>query len=279
MKRLVALHGRAARFVLLALLSCAPVEAQFIERWQERVTQTQAEQPHWVTPLVTVTPRLEQEFRFDVLRQEMPTGHELLNLGAGKGLELIPSNRLEIIIAAPPAYLLHHNPEIKDGFGDETFLLKYRVLSANEEHGSYILTLFLAGSIPTGSYRNGSVAAVVTPMIAAGKGFRRFSVQSTLGVSLPVDSVSRLGHPVAWNTAFQYHVQRFLWPELEVNSTFFEGGLNDGKKQTFLTPGLVIGRFPLHNRLALTLGVGMQIAATHFHTFDHNLVLSARLPF
>lgn len=262
----------------LLLFASLPLRAQFIEQWQDRVSQTQADQPHWITPLVTVTPRLEQEFRFDVLRQLTPTG-ELVNLGAGKGLELIPSRNIEIIIAAPPAYLIHNNAAIKDGFGDQSFLLKYRLASGNEEHGKYILTFFLGGSIPTGSYRNGSVAAVVTPTIAAGKGFGLFSVQSTLGVGLPVDSVNRLGHTVAWNTAFQYHARRFLWPQVEVNSTFNEGGTNDGKKQTFLTPGLIVGRIPLHNRLGLTLGGGMQIAATHFHTFDHNLILTARLPF
>lgn len=262
----------------LLLLSPIFLQAQFIEDWQERVSRTQAEQPHWITPLVTVTPRLEQEFRFDVLRQLTPSG-ELVNLGAGKGLELIPTRNIEIIIAAPPAYLIHNNSGMKDGFGDESFLLKYRLASGNEEHGKYILTFFLGGSIPTGSYRNGSVAAVVTPTIAAGKGFGRFSVQSTLGVGLPVDSVNRLGHAVTWNTAFQHHARRFLWPELEVNSIFNEGGTSDGKKQTFLTPGLVVGRIPLHNRLGLTFGTGMQIAATHFHTFDHNLIFTARLPF
>jgi hypothetical protein len=256
-----------------------PLHAQFIEEWQSRVSQTQAEQPHWITSLVTVTPRLEQEFRFDVLRQQTSSGDDLVNLGAGKGLELIPSRRIEIIIAAPPPYLIHNSPPMKDGFGDESFLLKYRLLSGNEEHGKYILTFFLGASIPTGSYKNGSVATVVTPTIAAGKGFGRFDVQSTLGIGLPVDSISRLGHAVAWNTAFQYHVGRFLWPEFEVNSTFNEGGTNDGKKQTFLTPGFVVGRIPLHNRLGLTLGTGMQIAATHFHTFDHNLIFTARLPF
>jgi hypothetical protein len=256
-----------------------PLHAQFTEEWQSRVSQTQAEQPHWITPLVTVTPRLEQEFRFDVLRERTTTRDDLVNLGAGKGLELIPSRRIEIIIAAPPPYLIHNSPAIKDGFGDESFLLKYRLLSGNEEHGKYILTFFLGASIPTGSYKNGSAAAVVTPTIAVGKGFGRFDVQSTLGIGLPVDSISRLGHAVAWNTAFQYHVGRFLWPEFEVNSTFNEGGTNDGKKQTFLTPGFVVGRISLHNRLGLTLGTGMQIAATHFHTFDHNLIFTARLPF
>jgi hypothetical protein len=265
-------------FAAILLTAALPLRAQFIEDWQARVSQTQAQQPHWITPLVTVTPRLEQEFRFDVLRQLTPSG-ELLNVGGGKGLELIPSRNIEIIIAAPPAYLIHNNPAIRDGFGDESFLLKYRLASGNEEHGKYILTFFLGGSIPTGSYRNGSVAAMVTPTVAAGKGFGRFSVQSTLGVGLPVDSVNRLGHAIVWNTAFQYHVRRFFWPELEVNSTLNEGGTNDGKKQTFLTPGLVVGRIPLHNRLGLTLGTGMQIAATHFHTFDHNLIFTARLPF
>jgi hypothetical protein len=32
--------------------------------WFPRVTRIQSEQPHWVTPIVTVTPRLEEEFRY-----------------------------------------------------------------------------------------------------------------------------------------------------------------------------------------------------------------------
>jgi len=253
--------------------------AQFAEEWQSRVSATQGEQPHWITPLVTVTPRLEQEFRFDVFRELMPSGDDLLNLGGGKGLELIPARNVELIIAAPPPFLIHNNSAIKNGFGDQSFLMKYRLASGNEERGNYIITVFLGGSIPTGSYRNGSSSAVVTPTIAAGKGFGRLSVQSTLGVALPIDDLNGMGHALVWNTAVQCHVQRFLWPEVEINSTFNEGGANNGKKQTFLTPGLVVGRIPLHDRLGLTLGAGMQIAATHFHTYDHNLLLSARMPF
>src|SRR5438270_14089555 len=105
---------RVSRLLLPAYLFLAalPLRAQLIEEWQSRVSQTQAEQPHWITPLVTVTPRLEQEFRFDVLRQRMASGDELVNLGAGKGVELIPSRRIEIIIAAPPPYLIHNSPAI-----------------------------------------------------------------------------------------------------------------------------------------------------------------------
>ena len=119
------------------LFSCTLALSQdsFIERWQARATATQAQQPRWVTPLVTVTPRLEQEFRSDFVRQIAPALTPTWNFGNGKGLEIIPLSRVELIFNVPP-YLLHENPLVKDGFGDVPFLLKYRVLSRNEEHGA-----------------------------------------------------------------------------------------------------------------------------------------------
>ena len=41
--------------------------------WLDMVSASQAAQPNWMTPLVTVTPRLEQEFRWDVYDQQ--NGH------------------------------------------------------------------------------------------------------------------------------------------------------------------------------------------------------------
>jgi hypothetical protein len=160
-----------------------------------------------------------------------------------------------------------------------SFLLKYRLTSANAEHGDYIVTAFLGASIPTGSYRNGAPAGSLTPTIAAGRGHGRISLQSTVGLTFPTSNTQRTGHPLAFNIAAQFHAHRYLWPELEENSTFFFGGPNDGRKQVFLTPDLVFGRFPIHNRVGFTFGAGMQIAVTHFHTYNHNLILSARLPF
>src|SRR5271165_2289853 len=58
----------------------------FIERYQARVSATQAEQPHWLTPLVTVTPRLEQELRTDFVRQTNAKGYETWNYDNSKGL-------------------------------------------------------------------------------------------------------------------------------------------------------------------------------------------------
>jgi hypothetical protein len=55
---------------------------------------------------------------------------------------LIPLEKVEVIFKLPP-YLQHNNPKVKDDLGDAAFLLKYRLLAANEESGNYILTAFL----------------------------------------------------------------------------------------------------------------------------------------
>ena len=47
---------------------------QFIDDWQARATRIQSEQPHWITPLVTVTPRPEQELRYDQFWQANQNG-------------------------------------------------------------------------------------------------------------------------------------------------------------------------------------------------------------
>src|ERR1700688_265176 len=62
----------------------------FIARNQPGVSATQAEQPHWITPLVTVTPRLEQEIRSDFVRQTNTKLLDTWNYGNSKGLEIIP---------------------------------------------------------------------------------------------------------------------------------------------------------------------------------------------
>src|ERR1017187_9039530 len=67
----------------------------FFSKWFGMVSKTQAEQPHWMTPLVTVTPRLEQEFRYDQSIQSTAGGNTLTSYGGGKGLELIPCENVE----------------------------------------------------------------------------------------------------------------------------------------------------------------------------------------
>jgi hypothetical protein len=264
------------------LLVCTSTEMfaqnEYFNSWFARVDKTKDEQPHWVTPLATTTPRLEEEYRYDQLWQENAKGITTNNYDGGKGLELIPAERVEIIFNLPP-YIAHNNPNSKDGWGDIAFLVKYRLLSQNEERGNYILTAFLGWSLPTGQFRNGALHPVITPTIAYGKGFHNFDLQGTLGIGLPTADTSTLGRTIAWNNAFQYRILKKLWPEVELNSTFFQDGKNDGLKQNFVTPGLVVGRFRLLGRAGFTFGAGYQIATTRFHTSNHNAILSIRFPF
>ncbi len=266
--------------LLTVVFPATLVSAQngYLADWFPRVDKTQKEQPHWVTPVATTTPRLEEEFRYDQVWTENAARVTTYNYDGGKGLELIPSEKVEVIFNLPP-YLAHNNPKVKDGFGDTAFLIKYRLLAANEEHGSYILTAFLGWSVPTGSHTNGALDAIITPTIAYGKGFGHFDAQGTFGVGLPTADTSIIGRTYTWNNAFQYHLLR-RWPwksnSIPVSS---RTARTTARNRPFVTPGLVLGRFHLGGRVGFTIGGGFQIAATHFHTTNHNGILSIRFPF
>ena len=183
------------------------VAQSFLDDYFARVARNQAEQPHWVTPVATVTPRLEQEFRYDIFWQGHADGTTTENYGGSKGLELIPANNVEVIVNLPP-YIVHNNPKQVNGWGDESFLVKYRFLSRNEQSGNYILTAFLGWSIPTGTYKNGSLRAALTPTLAFGKGWGNFDIQTTAGIGLPTGDTQKLGQPVTWNLTAEYRALR-----------------------------------------------------------------------
>jgi hypothetical protein len=237
-----------------------------------------------------VTPRLEQEFRTDFVRQTNTKLVTSWNYGNSKGLELIPERHIELLFNAPP-FIAHETTKSNDGFGDVSFLGKYRFFARNEEHGNAIITAFIGGTVPTGKNGNGSCCAVVTPTLAVGKGFGLFAITSTAGGSLPASNAHGLGHTISWNTVAQLRlahngVARFFWPEIESNASFYKGGANDGKTADFITPGIVIGRIPLTHdadgkpgRLGLTFGAGAQIAVSSFHPNNHNLLFTIRMPF
>ena len=249
----------------------------FFTDWFNMVSATQAEQPHWVTPLATTTPRLEQEFRYDVQQQTHNNGVTTDNFGVNKGLEIIPEKNLEVILAVPPFVV--NNPDSKDGFGDWQFLVKYRIATGNEEHGNYILTAFYQMSVPTGQYTQGALSPVITPTIAYGKGFGNFDAQGTLGISLPTGNTMAIGRNLLWNNTFQYRIFKKFWPETEVNFTHYYQGPHSGHTLVYLTPGLVIGRFRIKGRLAFTFGAGFQTAVTSFHPTNRIPVFSVRFPF
>jgi hypothetical protein len=272
---------------LIFCLSSTFTSAQdgFFADWFNMVSKTQAEQPHWITPLATTTPRLEQEFRYDIQWQTHNSSVTTDNYGVSKGLEIIPAKNFEVILAVPP-YIVNNPDSPHDGFGDWQFLVKYRIAAGNEEHGNYILTVFYQMSFPTGEYQEGALSPIITPTIAYGKGYKNFDVQGTLGYSLSTGNGAAIGNNLLWNNTFQYRIFKKIWPEIEVNLNQYHGGNNNivptahpGETLVYLTPGLVLGRFNLWHRLAFTAGGGFEIATTSFHPTNHIPILSIRFPF
>ena len=246
--------------------------------WRRMADREEASEPDWLSPLATTSGRIKDELRYDIWSQTTPTGSTISTFGAGKGLEFIAVPRVQLLLGVP-SYIGHSAPAPPDGFGDWPLMLKFRVASSNTSNGDYLVTLLLSATVPTASRPNGAGDAVLTPMLALGKGWRGFDVQTTFGANLPAGDTQRLGRQLLWNTTFQYRAGWKLWPELEANSTFFEEGPSGGETQTFLTPGLGFGRVRLLRGLRFSIAGGVQIAVTHFHTYNHRAMLSVRFPF
>jgi hypothetical protein len=265
--------------------AASPITSYFAH-WYDRVDAAQASQPSWITPLATVTPRLEEEFRYDQNRQTLANGGTVDIYGAGKGLELIPTGETEVIITMPP-YQVRRDVGPASGLNDwPGILLKYRLLSANAKSGDYIVTVFAQYGIPTGALVYTNHNHVFTPTLAAGKGFGDFDVQATLGEAIPTHDNSKAGRMLLGNLTAQYHLAKVFWPELELNGTGWHGGSRDGRSQAYLTAGLVLGRFPIGGRSKMIVGAGYQAPLSEKYakapatpTFNHNWILSARVTF
>ena len=256
----------------------ATPKRNFLASWLAMADKVQADQPDWLSPLVTTSGRLKQEFRYDIWDQPSIGGNHTYQFGGNKGLEFIPAQRTQLLVGMP-TYTAVSPHGLPGGFGDLPLMLKFRIASAEPAEGNYLLTFLLSATAPTGSHRYGSGAGVLTPTLAFGKGWKRFDVQSTVGINLPAGDTAKLGRQVLWSTAFQYQAGWKLWPEIEANSTFYETGKYAGNTQLFLTPGVGFGRIHLAGRFRFSSAVGMQIAATQFHTYNHRLLLSFRVSF
>ena len=253
-----------------------------------------------MTPLVTVTPRLEQEIRWDFYDQHNgspPQGNDqhLLNYGGPGGLrvEFIPTYDTEIIVATPPTVVSDGPKGFAQGAGDwPMFLAKYRFISANEQNGNYIVSGFFQMSEPLGTPAAiSSNVWIAQPTLAFGKGWGDFDIQVTLSEQFPFEGRSsatatadvnlhNYGDPVLANVAFQYHFMKYFWPELEVNYEYWPNGIHKDLSQVLLTPGIIFGRFNVGSaRENLILGVGYQIAVTKDPVIANNIVATLRLTF
>ncbi len=237
-------------------------------------------QPSWPTPLVESDPRLSQYYRFAFTNQYAPAGTQTVNYGNGRGGGLVAFNRFEVDLL-PPGYIQHNSAAV-NGFGDTAALVKFRIASANAEHGNYIVTALLGHTFAS-SPHNGALTDAWSPTLAGGVGFlRHYNVETSLGGTMPTGKIAAQGRSIAWNTLAQDHVTAHLWLELENNATFFIGGGRDGKLQNFVTPGA----FYIYKRSQwkpehpfLVFGEGMQIATSGFHTYNHNLISEMRILF
>ncbi len=248
--------------------------------WLARADATRAEQPHWFPPIFTVSPNLQQVLRYDLMSESLAGGHTLNTYGSGKGVEFIPAEHIQFIVGVPSYQTQNASPH-KNGWADETFLVKYRFAAANEEHGNYVLTGFLGLSVPSGSDNYTTHHFVFTPTAAFGKGWGDFNVQNTLSISVPDNEQGRnsLGTPVALNTTAQYHLAKIFWPEVEVNYTWWPDGTHEGLNQVFITPGLGLGQIPLWGRFRLMIGAACQVAVTDHPLYHRNLILTTRVRF
>jgi hypothetical protein len=250
----------------------------WVHAWMRIVDEARASQPHFVAPIFTTHVMLVEQFRYDMSWQRDPAGGTITsNYGASRGLEIIPATRFEVGLF-PPSYLVHQS-NVPDGYGDFSFQVKFRAFSATEGKGDYFVGFFLGGSFPTGTPPNGLGHSVLSPTFAASKGIGPWDIQSTIGANLPVTGTNLLGRAIIFNTEVDYRIKGRIWPTLEQNSTFWSGGTLGGKKQVFLTPGLIVGPFQIAERLHFAIGCGVQIAVTQYHQYNHRWIVSVRFPF
>lgn len=258
-----------------------PAPSTFAQRFLAHTYEMSKIQPLSTTPFVLPDPRLVQYARFAVSHQYTPAGTQTINYGSAHGGGVILYHRFQLDFA-PPSYIVH-NSTVKDGSGDATLLVKWRVASSGPAHHNYVVTADLAKSWATGSYSNGSRTGVFTPIVAVSKGFgNKNFVLSSLSATLPTGKIKTQGRTIMWNEAYQAHPISWFWIDVEDNASFYKGGANDGKVQNFLTPGFFVtlrrkSWAPTHP--FISVGEGMQIATSHYHAYNHNLISDFRFVF
>jgi len=234
-----------------------------------------------VTPLVAPDPRLIQYYRFAFSHEYTASGTETTNYGNARGGGMIVFNRFEFDLMPPP-YLQHNTAAVSDGFGDTSFNGKVRIVSGGAEHGNFDVAASLARCFATGSHTNGGRTDSFTPTLAGEFTGGHMSFISGLAGTLPTGRIAAQGRTVTWNEAGQFHATPHFWLEAENNATFYLGGTHDGQTQNFVTPGgfYVLRRkawAPTHS--FAVFGMGVQVATSGFHTYNHNWISEVRVLF
>jgi len=280
-------HALCAALAVSCLAAPARADSidDFFTGWSQRAHAALDSQPHWAPALNTISPRLTQVIRYDQYWQAANNGVTTDVFGTGKGVEIIPWETTSFTIN-PPLYDERGGKGSGAGWGDWPFLLvKQRLAAAPEDQGNYIATGFLSFQAPTGSTAFTNHAWVITPGLGFGKGWGDFDLQGNLLAAIPTSHADAIGTAITANLTAQYHLLRFLWPEIELNNTTWSGGPRDGKDQLFMTVGSVFGNVAVVENYTLGIGLGYQFALSPrpgtitplVPAYDHNWVLSLRV--
>jgi hypothetical protein len=223
--------------------------------------------------------------RYDQYWQSTGAPASVETFDAGKGVEIIPLSTTSFTFNYPP-YVERSGKNAASAWADwPIVLIKQRLASAGPNDGNYIVTGFLTIQAPTGSLALTNHAWLVTPGLGFGKGWGDFDVQGGITAALPSAHSSSIGTAVTTNLLGQYHLSKYLWPEVELNDTTWSGGSRHGLNELFVTLGSLFGNVPIAENYSVGIGFGYQFALTHHDVgtpilnpaYDHNWVLTARL--
>lgn len=253
----------------------------WLGKWRRMTIETRERQTHYLTPLVTETPRLEQRIRYDIYDETLPNGKKAWNFGNQKGVNVIVAPTFEVA-AALPNYLYYPGSGQKDGFGGQVFMVKNRIMASPETQKNYVFSVMLIALTPTGTASGLDNHWLWTPFVTFGKGWGHFDFMINLGTSWSDADNKQLGSPIIWNVCLQY---RFgvICPTIELNSHpsmsefyFF------GEPGLFVTPEVLIGRFHFRDYYSIYFGFGYQMAldaATVQAQYSNALIMKFHLLF
>lgn len=280
MNKLPSIPSLVLAWALAAGVCSAPAQQSFYQRFRANNATMKGIQPNWMGPLIQTDARLGQGVKIAVSNSNFPPVQPTI-YGNNHGVSVILDRRFQLDFV-PPSFFRNHSSTHKDGFGNAGTQVKMRLISGNAEHGNFAVSAVLFHGFGSNSYENQFLSAYYVPSIAAGKGFGHFAVVSSVGGFLPTAKVNEQGRAVELNLTAQAHAAPSLWVDIENNATFFHAGPADGQIQNFLTPAafyMVRRREWGPQHAAVVFDCGMQIATSHMHFYNHNLVTEMRILF
>lgn len=258
----------------------APAQESRYEQFRAHNARMKEVQPTWMGPLIQSDARLGQGLKLAVGNSNFPPVQPTI-YGNNKGVSTIVDRRFQLDFN-PPSYFRNHSSTHPDGFGNAANQVKWRIASGNADHGNFALTAILYHGFAARAYQNQLLSSYYIPSIAAGKGFGRFALLTTVGGFLPTAKIAQQGRCIDWNFTAQVHASEHIWFDVENNASFFHAGPDDGKMQNFMTP---VAFYTVRRKewkpehAAVVFDCGMQIATSSFHVYNHNLVSEMRILF